>query len=561
MIHQEHVIFGIDLGTTYSCIAYVDEYGIARVAENRDSQKTTPSVVLFEGEHRIVGMEAKNRAIIEPEQVVEMVKRHMGEPHWRFNYEGCEYSAEEISSYILRKVAEDTEAMHGLPVQDVVITCPAYFGINEREATVRAGVIAGLNVREVINEPTAAAISYGLQSEQDQVVLVYDLGGGTFDTTVIEIKAGAITVIATGGDYHLGGRDWDAAVVRYLVEEWRNETGSIQDPTDAPETMQELWQKAEQAKVSLTARAETRIAVAHEGEKALITLTREMFDQLTAPLLENTIMFTATTIQDARARGVTQIDQILLVGGSTKMPQVAERLQREFHLPHKLFEPDEAVAKGAAVYGQKLLIDAEIQHSLGQMLDSTVSYEDIDMTEVSATMVQRAQEEVANDMGLRVGAVQRFHRTSVVNVASHSFGIIAITESNTSREREVISNLVLANDALPAAVTKRFGTREDGQETVLLQVMETTEKTALVEADRYDKEAEIGNVSLALPYYLPANATIEVTFTLTREGRLHVVGREPTSGAEIEATIETRGGISEQELAMAKERATGVTIS
>src|SRR5258708_1822840 len=162
MIDQEKVIFGIDLGTTYSCIAYIDKYGIARVAENRDSQKTTPSVVLFEGESRIVGMEAKNRAIVEPDQVVEMVKRHMGEPNWRFYYEDNEYSAEEISSYILRKIAEDTEAMHGIPVQDVVITCPAYFGINEREATARAGLIAGLNVREVINEPTAPAVDYVL---------------------------------------------------------------------------------------------------------------------------------------------------------------------------------------------------------------------------------------------------------------------------------------------------------------------------------------------------------------------------------------------------------------
>ena len=186
-------IFGIDLGTTYSCIACVDEYGKAEVIPNSEGDRITPSVVQFEGTNRVVGKEAKNSAVLYPAAVVELVKRHMGEADWRFEYEGEQYTAEEISSYILRKLAEDAELYLSKPVQDVVITRPAYFGIAQREATANAGKIARLNVLEVINEPTAAAIMYGLQNERDQVVLIYDLGGGTFDITVIEIKGGSIS--------------------------------------------------------------------------------------------------------------------------------------------------------------------------------------------------------------------------------------------------------------------------------------------------------------------------------------------------------------------------------
>src|SRR5437588_6510685 len=320
MTNQDISIFGIDLGTTYSCIAYVDEYGKAVVIPNSEGDRTTPSVVQFEGDNRVVGKEAKNSAVLNPLQVVEMVKRHMGEADWRFEYNGTEYTAAEISSYILRKLADDAEQYLGHPVKEVVITCPAYFGIAQRDATAHAGVIAGFDVKEVINEPTAAAIMYGLQNEQDQVVLVYDLGGGTFDITVIEIKGGAITVVATGGDHHLGGRNWDEAVVMYLAEQWKAETGSNDDPTDSEESLQDLWGKAEQAKWALTARQETKVVVTHAGQRAGVTLHRDKFNELTANLLERTIDFTRSTMEAAKARNYTHFDQILLVGGSTKMP-------------------------------------------------------------------------------------------------------------------------------------------------------------------------------------------------------------------------------------------------
>src|SRR5579872_4681540 len=320
---QETTVFGIDLGTTYSCIAYVDEYGKPEVVTNEEGERTTASVVLFESpDNIIVGKVAKDSAVLSPTKVMEMVKRHMGEENWDFECDGLHYSAEEISSYILRKLAKDTEEKLGRPVKDVVITCPAYFGIAEREATANAGKIAGLTVREVINEPTAAAIVYGLQNEQDQVVLVYDLGGGTFDITVIEIKGGTITVVATGGDHNLGGRNWDEAVVLYLAQQWMNETGSMDDPISSEETLQDLWLRAESAKRTLSAKQETNVPVTHAGQRKGIVLTRDKFNELTNNLLERTIDFTKSTIEAAKERGYSHFDQILLVGGSTRMPQV-----------------------------------------------------------------------------------------------------------------------------------------------------------------------------------------------------------------------------------------------
>lgn len=555
MVKQDVTIFGIDLGTTYSCIAYVDEYGKAVIIPNSEGDRTTPSVVQFEESNRVVGKEAKNSAVLNPKQVVEMVKRHMGEAEWRFPYNGTEYTAEEVSSYILRKLADDAEQYLGRSVKDVVITCPAYFGIAQREATAKAGEIAGLSVHEVINEPTAAAIMYGLQNERDQVVLVYDLGGGTFDVTVIEIKGGSITVVATGGDHHLGGRNWDEAVVMYLAEQWQAETGSSDDPTDSDESLQDLWGKAELAKWALTAKQETKVVVTHAGQRAGVMLTRDKFNELTANLLERTVGFTKSTIDYAKSHGYSKFDQILLVGGSTKMPQVSERLNTEFGIPLKVFEPDEAVAKGAATYGYKLALDEKIQIKVAEMTGT--SAENVDLSEVSQTVVKRAQESVARESGLKLESVQRYADISVTNVASHSFGIIVVDDDKSNKE--VIANMVIVNDALPAEIKKTFHTLEANQELVEIKVMENA-----VGAHRVDDISageEIGNALLNLPPRLPLHAPIEVTFELDRQGRLHVVGREPTSNALIEIDIQTSHGISEEELRQAKARSNRLVIS
>ncbi|GHO93646.1 molecular chaperone DnaK [Reticulibacter mediterranei] len=552
MSNQQKTIFGIDLGTTYSCISYIDQHGNAVIVPNKEHQLTTPSVVLFEGKQRIVGEEAKNSALLSPEAVVEMIKRHMGEANWRFLYEGKEYAPEEISSYILRKLVADAEEALGVPVQDVVITCPAYFGIAQREATVRAGEIAGLTVHEIINEPTAAAITYGLQSAENQVVLVYDLGGGTFDITIIEIKDSKISVIATGGDHTLGGRNWDEAIVGYLAQQWQAETSSLEDPTDSPETLQDLWLKAERAKRSLTARKSTKVVVTHGGKTVKVTLTRDKFDELTAGLLDRTALFTKMTMDEARKRGYNNFDLVLLVGGSTRMPQISARLEREFGLPLRIFEPDEAVARGAAMYGQKLLFNQHLKEK--QAVPAGTATID------QAASAKQAHLEIARALGLPDEAVEKLASTEITNVTSHSFGVIVTIDFQTSREREVAENLVLVNDPLPAFRMHTYGTLEADQEIVELRIIENGQESEIVELEEFQELEELGKIILPLPPGLPANAPIEVTFELDRQGILHVTGREPKSGATSDATFEARGGITAEEVQEAKVRSSKITI-
>jgi molecular chaperone DnaK len=561
MSSQQNSIFGIDLGTTYSCIAYVDSAGKVSVVPNQEHQLTTPSVVLFEKDVRIVGEEAKNSAILSPDHAVEMIKRHMGEAEWRFHCDGEDYSPETISSYILRKLALDTEVVLGMPVKDVVITCPAYFGIAQREATALAGKIAGLNVHEVISEPTAAAIAYGLQQGRDQVVLVYDLGGGTFDIAVIVIKNDSTTVIATGGDHHLGGRNWDEAIVTYLAQQWREQTGSSDDPLDTPETLQDLWLKAEVAKRALTVRQMTRVAVSHAGKTVKVELSVETFESLTTNLLNRTIAFTALTMNAARKRGYTHFDRIILVGGSTRMPQVSRRLKQEFNLPLRLFEPDEAVAKGAALYGQRLFLQQsihakaeEIQNAAKQVsamsqdtsriVESTTNAPaPQEPVEIPTALLKQARQAVAGSLNIGDEAIKKLTAFSITNVASHSFGIIATIDYGTPKSRKVISNLVRANDPLPVVQTKTYGTIEAEQDVVVLEIMENTEETWIVEPEKYTDEAAIGAVTLTLPPGLVEGAPIEVTFEMNTQGRLQVSGREPQSNTTIKTTFETKSSM------------------
>jgi molecular chaperone DnaK (HSP70) len=482
-----------------------------------------------------------------------MVKRHMGEKGWTFDCDGKEYPAEEISSYILRKLARDAEEKTGEPVQDVVITCPAYFGIAEREATANAGRIAGLHVREVINEPTAAAIVYGVQNEQDQVVMVYDLGGGTFDVTVIEIKGGAITVIVTGGDHNLGGKDWDEVIVHYLSQQWMEKTGSFTEPTDNEETLQDLWLRAENAKRTLSSKQEANVPVTHDGRREGITLTREKFNDLTAHLLESTMNFTTSTIQTAAGRGYAKIDQILLVGGSTKMPQVQERLKM-LNIPLKVHDPDESVAKGAAIYAQKLMLNDKIQHKVAEALGT--STEEVDLSQVSSRVLAQAQEAVASDEGLMPAALKKVAEVKVTNVASHSFGVVV---KDGERDRDIISNLVLIQNALPDEKTREYYTIFANQSSVRFRVMENSFDTEEVDDPGYGEE--IGVVSLPMPSGMPKNSPVEVTFELNNQGRLSITAREPTSQKIITAVIQVERGLSETEVEQAIARAQRKRVS
>ena len=487
-------VFGIDLGTTYSCIAYIDELGRPVTLKNSDNDSITASVVYFEGGNVIVGKAAKNCAKLEPHNTVEMVKRRMGDADYVFENNGQTYRPEDISALILRKVVADAESSlgPGTKISDVVITCPAYFGSNEREATANAGKIAGLNVRRVINEPTAAALAYGIERGNDQVVLVYDLGGGTFDITMIEVKGQEIKVICTGGDHNLGGKDWDKAIVDYLAACYRDQTGMEIDILEDAETLQDLYGAVEEAKKSLSQRERAPIRVTHGGQMCRVELTRERFESLTAHLLENTISMTHQMLAEARNKGYARFDKILLVGGSTRMPQVNNRLRQEFAVEIELYDPDESVAKGAALYGYKLALGDEIKMKLAGWTGQ--SADEIDLGKVDEKTIKDAIDEIAPGHGMSTEKLKEFAGTILIDVASKTFGIV--TTSRADHNHLFVSNLICRNTRVPAAVTKDFCTLYDDQKSVDIRLMENLD---LGDEGTLGNSTSIGQAELPLP--------------------------------------------------------------
>ena len=354
-------IIGIDLGTTNSCVA-VMEGGKPVVIPNQEGSRTTPSVVAFTktGE-RLVGEPAKRQAVTNADRTISSIKRHMG-TDYRVNIDGKNYTPQEISAMILQKLKADAEAYLGEKVSEAVITVPAYFNDAQRQATKDAGKIAGLEVKRIINEPTAAALAYGLDNEKEQKIMVYDLGGGTFDVSLIEIGDGVIEVLSTNGDTRLGGDDFDNRITQWLVDEFKKAEGV--DLSGDKMAMQRLKEAAEKAKKELSTATTTNInlpfiTATQDGPKHLdMNLTRAKFDELTHDLIERT----AVPVQNAlRDGGVTtsELGKVLLVGGSTRMLAAQEKVkQMTGKEPNKSLNPDECVAIGAAIQGGKLAGDA-----------------------------------------------------------------------------------------------------------------------------------------------------------------------------------------------------------
>ena len=350
-------IIGIDLGTTNSCAAVI-EGGKPVVIPNAEGQRTTPSVVAFtKAGERLVGDAAKRQAVTNAPRTVSSVKRLMG-GDTRIPIDGKSYAPQQISALILQKLKADAEAYLGEPVTEAVITVPAYFNDAQRQATKDAGRIAGLEVRRIINEPTAAALAYGLDNGRAQTVMVYDLGGGTFDVSLIQIGDGIVQVLATCGDNHLGGDDFDARIVGWLAENFQRETGA--DLTGDRVAMQRLREEAEKAKKELSAatQAEINLPFLTAGPQGPLhlqtTLTRAKFDELCADLVERTALPVRNALSDAHLTA-SDLDQVLLVGGSTRIPAVQAKVQRMVGLePSRTLNPDECVALGAAVQAGRL---------------------------------------------------------------------------------------------------------------------------------------------------------------------------------------------------------------
>jgi len=355
-------VIGIDLGTTNSCVA-VMEGGEAVVIPNSEGSRTTPSVVGFKKDgERIVGETAKRQAITNPDRTIISIKRHMGTNH-KVTIDGKEYTPQEISAFILMKLKADAEAYLGQPVTKAVITVPAYFNDSQRQATKDAGKIAGLEVLRIVNEPTAAALAYGLDKEEDQTILVFDLGGGTFDVSILELGDGFFEVKATSGDNHLGGDDFDQAIMEWLASEFKKEHGV--DLLKDKAAVQRLKDAAEKAKKELSGVLTTTISLPFitmvDGvpQHLEMNLTRAKFEELTAHLVERTLGPTRQALADA---GLTpaDIDKVVLVGGSTRIPAVQDAIRKLIGKePHKGVNPDEVVALGAAVQAGVLTGDVK----------------------------------------------------------------------------------------------------------------------------------------------------------------------------------------------------------
>jgi molecular chaperone DnaK (HSP70) len=543
-------VWGIDLGTTYSCISRVDEFGRAIVVNNRDGDPTTPSVVMFVGPSNIqVGKEAKRQMQMDPDAVCELVKRQMGSPDWRFKAHDEEWSAPEVSAHILKALAEDAEQQTGEAVRKVIITVPAYFGIAEREATVAAGTIAGLEVVDVLNEPTAAALAYGFAQESDaeETVIVYDLGGGTFDVTVIRLEplptgGSHIRVVATGGNHRLGGADWDERVVAMLASKFQTENAGAPDPLDDDLSAADLRLASEDVKRALTMRDSVTQVVMAGDARANVAITREEFEQATQDLLESTVNYTKETLEEARGRGVEKIDRVLLVGGSSFMPAVARRLSESFDgWAPELADPNQAVAKGAALYGFQAELRAKVEDREAAALSEN-------------GVADRAEIErrIAEESGVALGTLKRMTETKITNVCSRGFGIKVLRDGRTSTTGDpadfYVDHLIRPNDPLPIDPPRlqTYGTVVDNQPGVEIVLMEQA-GTELSEEMDHNQEVEHGQFNL--PGNDPAGTPIQVSIAMDNDGMLTITASHP-SVPELTFSAMSEGAVlSERQIA------------
>jgi len=532
MSSEKTKVVGIDLGTTFSAIAHINEdTNKAEIITSPEQDRITPSVVLIENENDIiVGEIAKHNAVAEPNKVVEFVKRQMGKPKedkkdgqgnvvakgWCFEHGGKKYSAQEISAFVLKKLKNDAEARMGTTITDAVITCPAYFGDPERAATKEAGIIAGFNVLAVIDEPVAAALSYGLDKlEKDQNVFVFDLGGGTFDVVILEIKQGKIREVVVNGDHLLGGKDWDDEIIRYVAKIFKEKYGS--DPLDDLSSYQDLQLRAIKAKEELSKREKAKIMCVHAGNTLMAELTREKFEEITKSLVNRCKVLCEIVLSDANMSW-QNIGTILLVGGSTRMPMIRNMITEiSGKTPTDELNPDECVALGAAWHAAILSIP-------GGNIPGEI--------------------------------VKRLAGVEVQKVASHNLGIIALDGEGNERNFLMIPRFT----PLPFEKKDIFKTLTDNQGSVLLRIMEGG---IMGEDDTCDPLdcTMIAKGSIRDIPPSPKGSSIEVAYKYNDMGILEVHGVHLPSKKEVVIKVEHTGGLTDQEIKTASANIEKATIT
>lgn len=544
-------VYGIDLGTTNSAIARIDADGRPEVLIGMSGESTVPSVVLFASAFdHLVGEGARRQARLDPEHVCSLVKRRMGDAQWRFAAHGETWSAPAVSALILKSLAADAEFGGGEPVRRAVITVPAYFGDEERRATIQAGTYAGLDVAGVLSEPIAAAFSYGfgrLDGSVDvgkggarETVLVYDLGGGTFDATVIELADRRISVLAVEGDHQLGGADWDERIALYLSQQFCAANPDAEDPLDDSAGSQMLVLAAERAKRELSEADSTEVVVAHDGARAVITLTRDELESMTAPLMRRTIDLTRDCLEAAAKRGITHVDRLLLVGGSSRMPMVARELKNELGLVGELRDPDLSVARGAALYGEKLEMERLIIADLvtrGRLRDGAT------LNEAAPADLEQSVSRVAASFGQPVSLVRRMLEIQVDTVVSRGFGVLALD----SHYGLAAAWLVHRNQTLPVRVRRSFGTVREDQDQIELTIVEQQGQAASVRPE--DTKVLVEGRIRGIPPGYPAGSEVRVTFEMGFDGVLHVTAHHVDADMPLTLSAQTGATLSQSEVA------------